>query len=96
MKNSFVYIAFNRRNVTLYTGVTSNLVKRIHEHKTKVNRNSFTAKYNVDRLGYFEVFQAIRQAIAREKQIKAGSGQKKLALIEKGNPEWRDLYEEII
>ena len=96
MSHGFVYIVFNQRNGTLYTGVTSNLVKRIHEHKTKANSQSFTAKYNVSKLGYFEVFEDMQNAIAREKQIKAGSRKKKLALIEKHNPKWNDLYEDIV
>jgi putative endonuclease len=94
-KKSYVYILFNKRNGTLYTGVTSNLIKRIYEHKTKA-AEGFTAKYGADKLGYYEVFGDIVSAIEREKQIKGGSRKKKLALIEGMNPEWRDLYDEII
>jgi putative endonuclease len=71
------------------------LIKRIHQHKTKATAG-FTAKYGVDKLGYYEVCGDIVSAIAREKQLKGGSRKKKLALIEKMNPEWEDLYEKII
>ncbi len=76
-KKGYVYILFNKRNGTLYTGVTSNLMRRIHEHKTKAHKG-FTEKYDVDKLGYFEIHETIVTAIAREKQIKGGSRKKKL------------------
>ena len=94
-KQSFVYILFNKSDGVLYTGITSDLIKRIFEHKSKVIKG-FTQKYNVDKLGYYEVFEDIEQAILREKQIKAGSRKKKIELIESINPEWRDLYEDIL
>lgn len=94
-KKGFVYILFNKRNGTLYIGVTSNLVKRIHEHKTKVVKG-FTEKYNTDKLGYFEIYSDIRTAIEREKQLKDYSREKKIELIEKDNPYWNDLYNKII
>ena len=94
-KQSFVYILFNKSDGVLYTGVTSDLVKRVFEHKSKVIKG-FTQKYNVDKLGYYEIFKDIEQAILREKQIKAGSRKKKIELIESINPEWRDLYEDIL
>ena len=94
-KKGFVYILFNKRNGTIYTGVTSNLVKRVYEHKSKVVQG-FTDKYEVDKLGYYEVYEDITSAIAREKQIKGGSRKKKLALIESMNPNWIDLYESIV
>jgi len=90
-----VYILANRRNGTLYTGVTADLVKRIHQHKTGITKG-FAARYGCDRLMHFELFCAITDAIAREKQIKAGSRAKKIALIEAHNPEWADLYPQII
>ena len=96
MKQGAVYILFNERNGTLYTGVSSDLVKRISEHRLKTNPSCFTARYNVFKLGYYEVFDALEAAILREKQIKAGSRKKKLALIESFNPDWQDLYEAII
>ena len=94
-KQSYVYILFNKSDGVLYTGITSDLIKRIFEHKSKVIKG-FTQKYNVDKLGYYEVFEDIEQAILREKQIKAGSRKKKIELIESINPEWRDLYEDIL
>ena len=89
---SYVYILFSKRNGTLYTGVTSDLKKRIYEHKNKMLKG-FTEKYNVDKLGYYEIYNDIKQAIEREKQIKAGSRMKKIMLIEKNNPKWKDLAE---
>ena len=89
-KQGYVYILFNKRNGTLYTGVTSNLVKRVYEHKTKAVEG-FTNQYGVDKLGYYEIHSTIVSAIEREKQIKGGSRKKKLALIEEMNPEWNDL-----
>jgi putative endonuclease len=86
----YVYILFNKRNGTLYTGVTSNLVKRINEHKAKAVEG-FTHRYGVDKLGYYEAHDTIMLAIEREKQIKGGSRKKKLGLIEEMNPEWKDL-----
>ena len=86
---------FNRRNGTLYTGVTSNLIKRVYEHKNKVVK-SFTSQYGVDKLGYYEVYENIESAIIREKQIKGGSRKNKLKLIESINPKWEDLYYKII
>ena len=94
-KKGFVYILFSEKNGTLYTGVTSNLIKRVYEHKQKLV-DGFTKKYNVDKLGYFEIYESIEQAIEREKQIKAGSRKKKIDLIEKENPGWKDLYSSII
>ncbi len=95
-KGGYVYILFNKRNGTLYTGVTSDLERRIYEHKTKFYAKSFSAKYSVDKLGYYEEHSTIVDAIEREKQIKAGSRAKKIQLIESINPDWRDLYDEII
>jgi putative endonuclease len=85
-----VYIVANRCNGTLYTGVTNDLERRVWEHKNKAS-SGFTAKYGLNRLVYFEEFGDIAEAIAREKQIKAGSRVKKLALIERENPAWADL-----
>ena len=83
----------NQHNTVIYTGVTSDLNGRIWEHKTKVFPKSFTAKYNCDKIVWYEVFPTIMEAIEREKQIKAGSRKKKEALINKLNPEWKDLWE---
>ena len=90
-----VYIMTNKGNTVLYTGVTRNLKKRVWEHKNHIDRKSFTARYNLEKLVYFEVTNEIRSAIEREKKIKAGSRRKKIDLIESTNPEWMDLYEEI-
>ena len=92
----FVYILFNKPHGTLYTGVTADLRKRLIEHKTKVHPRSFTARYDVDKLGYFEEIQSIDDAIDREKQIKAGSRSKKIRLIMSMNPEWEDLSDDFI
>ena len=91
----YVYILFNKKNGTLYTGVTSNLIKRIVEHKEK-RVKGFTLKYGVDKLGFYEIHDSIVSAIEREKAIKGGSRKRKLDLIEKNNPHWLDLYDEII
>lgn len=94
MKQPAVYILTNKKDGTLYTGVTSDLPKRIYEHKHGITKG-FTSKYNCSNLIYFEVYDDMEHAIAREKQIKAGSRKKKSTLIESKNPEWRDLYDEI-
>ncbi|HNQ95938.1 MAG TPA: GIY-YIG nuclease family protein, partial [Anaerolineales bacterium] len=87
-----VYIMTNQYNKVLYTGVTSNLFKRAHEHKDKIVAG-FTSRYNVTKLVYYEEFATMSEAIAREKQIKGGSRQKKIDLVNNKNPEWKDLYE---
>ena len=94
MKEPAVYIMANRRNGTLYTGVTSDLVARIWQHKN--GSAGFTARYGCKLLVWHELHGDMSTAIAREKQIKAGSRVKKLALIENMNPDWRDLYDEIV
>lgn len=86
-----VYILFNRPRGVLYTGVTNDLYRRMVEHKQRLH--GFTAKYNVTKLGQCEYFQDIRDAILREKQIKAGNRKKKIELIESQNPKWNDLFE---
>ena len=95
MKKGYIYILFNKKHGTLYVGVTSNLIKRVYEHKNKFVEG-FTKKYGVDKLGYYEAFDDILHAIEREKQLKGGNRQKKIELIESLNPEWKDLYSEII
>ncbi len=90
----YVYIMTNRNNSVLYTGVTDNLHRRVWEHQHKVKSRSFTARYNICKLVYYECFGDINAAIAREKQIKAGSRAGKIALINGMNKEWRDLTEE--
>ncbi len=94
-KQSFIYILTNKNNTVLYTGVTSDLKKRVWEHKQKLVPG-FTQKYNIDKLVYYEICDNIEQAIEREKQIKAGSRKKKIDLIESINKDYYDLYDEII
>lgn len=89
-----VYLLSNERRTVLYTGVTGDLKKRVWEHKQKL-APGFTARYGVDRLVYYVWSSDPRSAIAREKQIKAGSRRKKIALIASMNPDWRDLYDEL-
>ncbi len=95
MKNYYVYILVSKKNVTLNIGKTSDLVKRIYEHKNNLI-SSFTKKYNVHRLVYYEEFTDVLEAIAMEKRIKKWNRQWKIGLIEKVNGDWRDLYFEII
>jgi putative endonuclease len=91
----YVYIMTNSHHTVLYTGVTGNLVQRVYEHRSKAGRG-FTSRYNVDVLVFYEEAADPAAAIAREKQIKAGSRRKKIALIAAMNPERRDLYEDLI
>lgn len=94
-KQYFVYITTNNTNTVLYTGITSDLRKRVYEHRNKL-ADGFTKRYNVSKLLYYEVFDSPVAAITREKQIKAGSRRKKIDLIEQNNAEWNDLYDEIL
>lgn len=93
-KQFFVYILTNETHTVLYTGMTNDLMRKVCEHKEGTNKG-FTKRYRVKQLVYYEVFDDALSAIQREKQIKAGSRQKKLDLIKKMNPERRDLYEEL-
>jgi putative endonuclease len=93
MKKGYIYIMASKRNGTLYIGVTSNLLKRVYEHKNNIIK-SFTSQYAVHNLVYFEETNEIRTAIEREKQIKGWLRKKKIELIESINPEWKDLSEE--
>ena len=88
----YIYILASKRNGTLYIGVTNNLFRRSFQHKLKENPKSFTARYNVTRLVYFETYGYIQDAIQREKQMKKWKRQWKIELIEKENPTWRDLF----
>jgi putative endonuclease len=90
-----VYILANQHHTVYYVGVTSDLVSRMIEHREKHFPKSFTAKYNIDKLLYYEVLASIEEAIDREKQVKKYSRMKKVGLIELMNPEWRDLFEDI-
>ena len=91
----YVYILTNKRNTVLYTGVTNDLVRRVYEHKNHANPISFTAKYNVHKLVYFEETNDVKAAIEREKQIKSWPRSKKIGLIYEYNPKFYDLYDRI-
>ena len=94
-KSGYVYIMMNKGNTVIYTGVTSDLRRRAVEHKKK-ELPGFTRQYNLTKLVYYEVYQDIRTAIRREKQIKGGSRKKKWELIVKKNPEFKDLYNDLL
>ncbi|MCE2991460.1 MAG: GIY-YIG nuclease family protein [Candidatus Jidaibacter sp.] len=94
MKQPAVYIVANKRNGTLYTGVTSNLMARVYKHKEGL-LHGFTKKYGCKILVFYELHETMDSAISREKQIKAGSRRGKLDLIEGVNPNWQDLYEDV-
>ena len=95
-KHYYVYISTNKRNTVLYTGVTNNLLRRELQHKEKQDKKSFTAKYNVNKLVYFEEYNDVYIAISREKQIKNLLRKKKIGMIKKMNPEWKDLTDELL
>ena len=92
----YVYILTNKNHTVLYTGVTRDLIRRVYEHKTHADPNSFTAKYKTDKLVYFEETNDINAAIEREKQIKSWSRDRKTDLIFHMNPHWVDLYNRIL
>jgi putative endonuclease len=94
-RSAYTYILTNKRNTVLYTGVTSDLIKRIYEHKQKLVEG-FTKKYNVDKLVYYDIFEDIENAIIREKQIKGWIRKKKIELIDSVNPDWKDLYDNLV
>jgi len=95
MKTYFVYILASKRNGTLYIGVTNDLMRRVYEHKNNLI-NGFTQKYNVHQLVYYEQTSDIDSAIQREKRLKKWNRKWKLKLIEKENPNWNDLYEQLV
>jgi putative endonuclease len=90
-KTGFVYIMTNKNKTTLYIGLTNNLCRRVHEHKKHLIKNSFTDKYNLEYCIYFEEFHSFDLAINREKELKKWNRQKKEELINKKNPEWKEL-----
>jgi putative endonuclease len=90
-----VYLMTNAHNTVIYCGVTNNLARRVYEHKNGLG-GIFTKKYNVNKLVYYEVGDKVNVALAREKQIKGGSRKKKIDLVNIVNPEWKDLFDEII
>ena len=93
-KEYYIYFLTNKHRSVLYTGVTNNLIRRVYEHQNKLQKG-FTEKYNLDCLVYYELFQNITDAIAREKQIKGWSRKKKNELVCQFNPQWEDLYKSI-
>jgi putative endonuclease len=95
MREFFVYILTNKKNKVLYTGMTGNLYERIRRHKAGKG-SKFTTRYRVRKLVYYEFYPTAYDAISREKQIKAGSRQDKIDLIEGMNPGWRDLFDELM
>ena len=90
-----IYIMTNKNKTTLYTGVTNNLARRVEEHKNHKIKG-FTNRYNLEILVYYEVSDDIKAAILREKQLKGGSRKKKITLIESINPDWKDLYQDLL
>ena len=94
--NYYVYILSSNTNVTIYTGITNDLIRRVYEHRNEADPKSFTAKYKVHKLVYFEQTTDVRAALEREKQIKSGKRARKNALVETMNPHWRDLYPDIL
>ena len=94
MKQYFVYILASKKNGTLYTGVTSDLIKRVYQHKNNL-ADGFTKKYNVHSLVYYEIHEDVLQAIQREKQIKVWKRDWKIRLICENNPDWEDLYSQL-
>ena len=93
--SAYTYILSSNKNGTLYTGVTTDLIKRVYEHKQEFV-SGFTEKYGVNKLVYYEIFDDVINAITREKRIKKWDRAWKVKLIEQNNPEWRDLYQEIL
>ncbi len=91
-----VYITSNKLHTVFYTGVTSDLIGRLWDHKNKTYPNSYTAKYNCDKLVYYFFYPHIEEAIAAEKAIKGGSRKSKIQLVNSINPEWKDLYDILI
>ena len=92
----YVYILTNEKGNVLYTGVTNDLIKRVFEHKHHFDQGSFTARYNVEKLVYFEMTSDVKAAIEREKQIKGWNRKRKNQLVESMNPELKDLYEGLL
>jgi len=93
--SAYIYIMSNKQNGTIYVGVTSDLIKRVYEHENSFV-DSFTKKYNLKKLVYYEIFEDISEAIKREKQLKNWKRAWKVELVEKVNVEWNDLYDELV
>ena len=94
--NYYVYILSNNTGTTIYIGVTNDLVRRVYEHRMKLDPNGFTARYDIHKLVYYEVTNDVEAAIAREKQLKGWNRKRKNKLVASRNPKWEDLYESIL
>lgn len=94
MPDFYVYIMTNQHHTTLYTGMTNNLFRRVSQHRSGKG-GKFTAKYHLTKLVYYEVFDYVYDAIAREKQIKGGTRKRKIDLVNEINPEWQDLFDQL-
>ena len=92
----YVYLLTNEKGNVIYTGVTNDLLRRVYEHKNHLDKGSFTAQYNIEKLVYYEITTDIESAISREKQIKGWNRKRKNKLVESKNPEWKDLYEDLL
>ena len=92
----YVYILTNENGNVLYTGITNDLIRRVYEHKNHLDKGSFTARYNVEKLVYYETTNDVESAIAREKQIKGWNRKRKNKLVESKNPNWNDLYDSLL
>ena len=92
----YVYIMTNKNKTVLYTGITNDLIRRVYEHKNHLDKGSFTARYNVEFLVYYEITSNVEAAIEREKQIKGWNRENKVKLIERLNSNWNDLYEKFL
>ena len=92
----YVYILTNKMGNVLYTGVTNDLIRRVYEHKNHLDKGSFTARYNVEKLVYYEMTSDVESAIEREKQIKGWNRKRKNKLVESMNPNWNELYDSLL
>ena len=92
----YVYIMVNENNHVIYVGITNDLVRRVYEHKNHLDKGSFTDRYNVEKLVYFEITSDVNSAISREKQIKGWNRNRKNKLVERINPNWDDIYNDIL
>ena len=92
----YVYLLTNEHGNVIYTGVTNDLLRRVYEHKNHLDKGSFTAQYNIEKLVYYETTNDVESAIAREKQIKGWNRKRKNKLVESKNPDWKDLYDDLL
>ena len=92
----YVYLLTNEKGIVIYSGVTNDLLRRVYEHKNHLDKGSFTAQYNIEKLVYYETTNDVESAIAREKQIKGWNRKRKNKLVESKNPDWKDLYDDLL